>query len=98
MTTESTPAVQSTLTDERTLEPRATFAALANISDPTVYDQANADREACWIEWVNLLDWFGGGKLNSPTKLYKSPLFLTHLCSIALLGERSGRFATGVNQ
>src|SRR5688500_4106003 len=44
-------------TEER-FSPSSEFVAQANISDPAVYDEAEADFEAWWRRWADELDWF----------------------------------------
>jgi acetyl-CoA synthetase len=46
------------LKDEERFEPPEDFAAKANVSDPSVYDEAERDFEAWWEKWAKALDWF----------------------------------------
>jgi acetyl-CoA synthetase len=55
-TTESTGIVSS-LNETRQFPPPATFTAVANVSDPAIYEKAAADPEAYWAEWAAKLDW-----------------------------------------
>src|SRR4029078_4639835 len=45
------------LQDEQTFPPPPEFAAQANISDPAVYEQADADLQGWWESWAQKLDW-----------------------------------------
>src|SRR5919201_447613 len=46
------------LKEEDRFEPPEDFAGQANLSDPSVYDEAEADYEAWWERWAKELDWF----------------------------------------
>src|SRR5688500_14590059 len=46
------------LKDEGRFPPPPEFAKDALVSDPAVYDEAEADFEAWWAKWANELDWF----------------------------------------
>src|SRR5687767_6369632 len=46
------------LKDEERFEPPPEFAEQANVSDPKVYEEANADFEGWWEKWAKELDWF----------------------------------------
>jgi acetyl-CoA synthetase len=46
------------LKEEEVFEPPEDFVAQANVSDPAVYDEAEADIEAWWEKWAKELDWF----------------------------------------
>src|SRR4051794_23862030 len=45
------------LQDELTFAPPPEFAAQANVSDPGLYERADADFEAWWEEWAKTLEW-----------------------------------------
>ncbi|MCE9559276.1 MAG: AMP-binding protein, partial [Armatimonadetes bacterium] len=51
-------SIEVLLTEMRKFAPSPEFVAQANISDPTVYERANADPVAFWSEWANTLAWF----------------------------------------
>jgi acetyl-CoA synthetase len=46
------------LKTEDRFPPPPEFAEQANVSDPTVYDEADADLEAWWAKWAKQLDWY----------------------------------------
>jgi acetyl-CoA synthetase len=46
------------LGDEERFPPPEEFAAQANVSDPSVYEEAERDFEAWWEKWAKELDWF----------------------------------------
>ncbi|MFL5839249.1 MAG: acetate--CoA ligase, partial [Thermoleophilaceae bacterium] len=46
------------LKTEDRFPPPPEFAEQANVSDPKVYDEANADFEKWWASWAEKLDWF----------------------------------------
>src|SRR5215212_2689752 len=46
------------LRDEETFPPPEEFTEQANVSDPSVYDEADRDFEAWWEKWAKELDWF----------------------------------------
>jgi acetyl-CoA synthetase len=46
------------LTEDRLYPPPESFVAQANVNDPSVYDEANADYEAFWAEHARELHWF----------------------------------------
>jgi acetyl-CoA synthetase len=46
------------LRDEETFPPPEEFAAQANASDPSIYEEAGRDFEAWWASWAEKLDWF----------------------------------------
>ena len=46
------------LRDEETFEPPEEFVRRANASDPSIYEEADADFEAWWARWARELDWF----------------------------------------
>jgi acetyl-CoA synthetase len=55
---DETGALQSLLSEDRRIAPPPEFAEAAHVSDPAVYDRADADFEAYWAEWARELDWF----------------------------------------
>jgi acetyl-CoA synthetase len=46
------------LKTEDRFPPPPEFAAQANVNDPKVYDEADADFEKWWASWAEKLDWF----------------------------------------
>jgi len=46
------------LNEEERFEPPEDFVKQANLSDPSVYDEAEKDFEAWWERWAGELDWF----------------------------------------
>jgi acetyl-CoA synthetase len=50
--------IDDLLSEERVFEPPTAFTANAIVSDPSIYERANADPEAFWAEQVDRLDWF----------------------------------------
>jgi len=46
------------LREDDSFDPPEDFVAQANVSDPSVYDEADADFEAWWEKWAEELDWF----------------------------------------
>ena len=50
-------ALDALLTEKRLFPPPPDFAAAADVSDPSVYDEAE-DFEAFWAGWAEELDWF----------------------------------------
>ena len=46
------------LQDEESFPPPEEFAKAALVSDPSVYEEADADFEAWWAGWAEKLDWF----------------------------------------
>ena len=46
------------LGDEERFAPPSEFVEQANFSDPSVYDEADADFEGWWERWARELDWF----------------------------------------
>src|SRR2546429_9991931 len=56
--TEQREDLEVLLRDEETFPPPPEFAEQANLSDPSVYDEAEKDFEAWWERWAKELDWF----------------------------------------
>ena len=50
--------IDALLDENRTFPPSDAIRAAANISDPSIYEQANADIEAFWAEQAKSLDWY----------------------------------------
>ncbi len=50
--------IQTLLQESRSFPPTPEFAAAANIADPAVYAQADADIVGFWEGWAKQLDWF----------------------------------------
>ncbi|MFY9265779.1 MAG: acetate--CoA ligase [Solirubrobacterales bacterium] len=55
--TQGSPDVEALMHTEEVFPPPAEFVAQANLSDPAVYDQADADPEGWWAGWAERLDW-----------------------------------------
>ena len=49
--------VESLMHEHRLFAPSAEFVAQANVSDPAIYDEADADPEAWWASWAEKLSW-----------------------------------------
>jgi acetyl-CoA synthetase len=58
MAVENKTAFDVLLTEDRMYPPREDFVRQANISDPKVYEEANADFEAFWAKHAEELSWF----------------------------------------
>jgi len=52
-----TKAIEAHLTEERVFAPPDAFKRQANVSDPGVYERAQADPQAYWAEWAEQLEW-----------------------------------------
>jgi acetyl-CoA synthetase len=50
--------ISALLKEERTFPPPPDFVAQANISDPAIYEKAEADPEGFWGDFAQELDWF----------------------------------------
>lgn len=50
--------IQTLLQESRSFPPTPEFAAAANIADPAIYAQADADIVGFWESWAKQLDWF----------------------------------------
>jgi acetyl-CoA synthetase len=50
--------LEALMGDEERFTPPEGFAGKANVSDPSVYDEAERDPEAWWEKWARELDWF----------------------------------------
>ena len=59
-TTSPAPAatIEALYAENRTFPPSAAFVEAANLSDPGVYERANADPEAFWAEQAESLSWY----------------------------------------
>ena len=55
--TKDRAALHALLTEKRQFPPPPDFAAAADVSDPSVYEEAE-DFEAFWAGWAEELDWF----------------------------------------
>ncbi|MDT8340569.1 MAG: acetate--CoA ligase [Longimicrobiales bacterium] len=55
---DETGALDSLLHEERRIAPASEFTRDAHVSDPGVYDRAEADPEAYWETWARELDWY----------------------------------------
>ncbi|MEE8159913.1 MAG: AMP-binding protein, partial [Dehalococcoidia bacterium] len=55
---EITPSIEALLHEDRRFPPPEDFAAKANIRDPKVYEEAEADFEGFWARWAEELHWF----------------------------------------
>ena len=58
MATEQKLSFDVLLSEERKHPPSPEFVKQANISDPKLYEEANADFERFWEEQAGMLDWF----------------------------------------
>jgi acetyl-CoA synthetase len=56
--TEEREDLEVLLRDEDTFPPPPEFVEQANFSDPSIYDEAEADFEGWWESWAKKLDWF----------------------------------------
>jgi acetyl-CoA synthetase len=50
--------IEALLSEHRVFEPSARFREQALVSDPSIYEHANADHEAFWAEQATQLSWF----------------------------------------
>lgn len=50
--------IDSLLHEKRHFAPPPNFVAQANVSDPSIYEAAEADYEGFWANWAAKLDWF----------------------------------------
>ena len=50
--------IEALLSELRVFEPPTDFAERAIVSDPSVYERANADHQAFWAEQADRLTWF----------------------------------------
>jgi acetyl-CoA synthetase len=50
--------IEALLSEHRVFEPPEGFRTRALVSDPAIYDRANADHEAFWAEQAERLTWF----------------------------------------
>jgi acetyl-CoA synthetase len=58
MSNDGSPTIEDYYHEDRTFPPPADFAAAAVVSDPSIYERAEADPEAFWAEAArDLLDW-----------------------------------------
>ena len=55
--TEIEPNIEALLSEHRVFEPSQAFRDSAVISDPGIYDRANADYQAFWAEQASALTW-----------------------------------------
>ena len=55
--TEIEPNIDSLLSEHRVFEPPQAFRDSAVVSDPAIYDRANADYQAFWAEQAGALNW-----------------------------------------
>jgi acetyl-CoA synthetase len=58
MATDTKLSFDVLLTEERQHPPPPEFTAQANVKDPAIYDEANADYVAFWEKQAGILDWF----------------------------------------
>jgi acetyl-CoA synthetase len=56
--TEAREDLEVLLREEDRFAPPEQFVEQANLSDPSVYEEAEADFEAWWEKWARELDWF----------------------------------------
>ena len=52
------PSIEALLSEERRFPPSQEFIDQANVSDPEVYQRADADYEGFWESWAEELHWF----------------------------------------
>ena len=52
------PSIEALLSEERRFPPSQEFIDQANVSDPDVYQRADADYEGFWESWAEELHWF----------------------------------------
>ncbi|MBD48615.1 MAG: acetate--CoA ligase [Dehalococcoidia bacterium] len=50
--------IESLLTENRSFLPPPEFVRQANVNDPLIYEQADANFEEYWSNWATQLDWF----------------------------------------
>ncbi|MEA2438370.1 MAG: acetyl-CoA synthetase [Thermoleophilaceae bacterium] len=55
--TEIEPNIEALLSEHRVFEPPEAFRDTAVVSDPAIYDRANADYQAFWAEQAHALSW-----------------------------------------
>ena len=55
---DTTPSIETLLSEERRFPPTAEFIAQANASDPAIYEKADSDFEGFWEDWAKELHWF----------------------------------------
>ncbi len=56
--TTSHATIEALYDEDRTFPPLASFVEATNLSDPGVYERANADPEAFWAEQAESLSWY----------------------------------------
>jgi acetyl-CoA synthetase len=56
--TDLNPDIESLLTENRSFLPPPEFVRQANVNDPLIYEQADANFEEYWSNWATQLDWF----------------------------------------
>ena len=57
MTDSTAKTIDTLLSEHRTFTPPAEFVAQANVSDPTIYETADADWQGWWASWAEQLQW-----------------------------------------
>src|SRR5947209_17414634 len=57
MATETKLSFDVLLSEDRQHPPPPEFTRQANINDPTIYDEANADYVAFWDQQADVIDW-----------------------------------------
>ncbi len=50
--------IEALLTENRSFAPPTDFVGQANVNDPLIYEQADANFEKYWSNWATQLDWF----------------------------------------
>ena len=50
--------IEALLTENRSFLPPPEFVRQANVNDPLIYEQADANFEEYWSNWATQLDWF----------------------------------------
>jgi acetyl-CoA synthetase len=57
MTDSTAKTIDTLLSEHRTFTPPEEFVAQANVSDPTIYETADADWQGWWASWAEQLQW-----------------------------------------
>jgi len=58
MTIDANTSIDVLLTENRQYPPTPEFSRTANVADPTIYQEADADPEAFWAKCAEELHWF----------------------------------------
>ncbi|MCP4092957.1 MAG: acetate--CoA ligase [Planctomycetes bacterium] len=57
MTDSTAKTIDTLLSEHRTFTPPEEFVAQANVSDPSIYENADADWQGWWASWAEQLQW-----------------------------------------